>query len=123
MKIAAFFVALPLFLLSSLPSFAIDPDSERIEPELERTREAQLRTGMSRGALVGQLGAPAERLSENVWVYTDFHALDRPAREKTDTLVVVFKENRVVHLRLTRYALIAPAIAQARAGARVAAAK
>jgi hypothetical protein len=45
---------------------------------------------MSPAQLIDQFGEPSEKLSDSIWVYSDFRAKGRPVGEECDTLVVVF---------------------------------
>jgi hypothetical protein len=70
---------------------------------------------MSPAQLIDQFGEPSEKLSDSIWVYSDFRAKGRPVGEECDTLVVVF--DRVSLLRLTDGFLMKAAIAKARVNA------
>jgi hypothetical protein len=76
--------------------------------------QAFARVGMSRADLIDQLGEPSEKLSDSVWVYTDFRAKDRPISEQANALVVVLEKNTVTRLRLTDNTAMKMVIAKVR---------
>lgn len=84
------------------PALAAD---HRIPPPAEALiafpSNAYVSLGMRQDDVVGQLGAPAEKLSDEIWVYWDFRAKGRPGGERADTLIVVFTSKRVSRIRVT----------------------
>ena len=56
--------------------------------------------GMTPKDVQARLGAPGAKLAANIWVYWDFKAKNAPRGDKSDTLLVIFSENRVQRIRL-----------------------
>jgi hypothetical protein len=74
------------------------------------------RVGLSRAALIEQIGAPTVQLNPDVWAYWEFRAEGRPAGEH-NALIVVFTADRVSLLRLTTRADVEVALSRLRAAA------
>ena len=112
-------------LLASLVLSAVFTASSPAEDAARASAETLLsfgsnvfaRTGMSRDQLVAQLGAPSEKLGEDVWAYWDFRAAGLPPATRGDTLVVVFTQGHVSLLRVTDRASVEAALAKLRANA------
>lgn len=68
--------------------------------------------GMTREALLAQLGPPDLRPGADLWVFFDFRARRRPADERSDALVVVFSGGRVTRVRLTERAAVEALVRQ-----------
>ena len=71
--------------------------------------------GMSREAVMFQLGVPSETLGHGVWVYWNFHGRGAPDAAKYDTLVVVFADQEVATLRLAESKPVRVAVAKFKA--------
>jgi hypothetical protein len=88
------------FTASSIqPDTVINVDATTLAELLTRTRA---RLGMSRGALIEQLGTPNLMLHSDVWVFTSFHAGNVFGAEGFDALVVTFKNDKVAAIKLSR---------------------
>lgn len=90
-----------LIFAATLCARAVAAHHAMDEARLVIPSNAYLAIGMHRDEVLAQLGAPAEKLSADIWVYWDFRAKSRPAGEKTDTLIVVLSSNRVSRIRIT----------------------
>lgn len=77
----------------------------------------RLSRGMTPQAVRDTLGQPDATLAPNVWVYWDFKPKDAPRAGKTDTLLLIFAENRVQRLRLVDSRPVRAIIAQQQAKA------
>lgn len=74
-------------------------DATTLAELLTRTRAG---LGMSRGALIEQLGEPGLMLHRDVWVFTRFHAGNVFGAEGYDALVVTFKNDKVAAIKLAK---------------------
>jgi len=96
---------------SALPSFAReqtfshlpgDPvltlDQETLDYLASRTRVS---VGMDRGTVIEQMGAPGVMIHRDIWAFTGFRASNVFGAERYDTLIVVFKDNKVAKITLT----------------------
>ena len=98
-------------------AFASDSVSAPTDALVLLSSNVSAAVGMKRDELVAQFGEPTQKLSARVWVYADFRAKGRPARERSDALVVVFTGERVSLLRLTERAQIEAVLAKLGASA------
>jgi len=112
MKIQILLASLVLAAASTAASFAAHSDHPERDPLLLLPSNAFVTSGMSRDAVLDQLGQPSSKLSPNVWVYADFRAKGRPAGDRADALLVVFSGDRVSLLRVTEQALVNAALAK-----------
>lgn len=100
-----------LSLASTLPTFAKeatfshlpgDPvltlDQETLDYLASRTRVS---VGMTRETVVDQMGEPGLRLHRDIWAFTGFRASNVYHAERYDTLLVVFKGDKVAGITLT----------------------
>jgi hypothetical protein len=74
--------------------------------------QASASVGMTREALLAQLGPPDLRLGTDSWVFFGFRAQRRPADERSDALVVVFAGGCVTRVRLTERAAVEAPVRQ-----------
>lgn len=73
--------------------------------------------GMPRAEVLRQLGEPDEALAPQLWVYWNFRAKSPALAPGADTLVVVFKGERVERVRLTQRAPVLALMHQLRQNA------
>jgi hypothetical protein len=60
-----------------------------------------IKTGDTPGAVRATIGAPDDRLSADVWVYWNYKSTDPRTKERGyDTLLTIFRNERVVELRV-----------------------
>jgi hypothetical protein len=58
--------------------------------------------GASRSGVLNQMREPNFILHPDVWIYTGFRATNVSGAERYDTLVVIFKNEKVDAIRLTK---------------------
>ena len=67
---------------------------------LERSESNSVFEGASRRAVLATMGAPAHRLSPDVWVYDDYQPDLTEARERgCDILVITFAQEKVATMK------------------------
>lgn len=73
----------------------------RRQRETSDLSSARIQVGTSRREVESLIGAPADRLSRDVWVYWNFTTLDETTNPHGfDTLLLTFVGDRVVSLKL-----------------------
>lgn len=101
-----------LFLTSILaagaiaPAFATESKVSVIPADVvtsieELLARSRVSVGVSRESVITEMRHPNTALTPDVWVYTGFHANNLYNAERYDTLVVTFKNDRVVKITLT----------------------
>jgi outer membrane protein assembly factor BamE (lipoprotein component of BamABCDE complex) len=99
MKTLLLATSLLLAAAVTTPAFAL-PEESNTDPATEPTITVALKPGMPRADVRTLLGTPSTMLDPNVWVYWDFQAKGRPAKENLDALIVVFRNDRVSLVKL-----------------------
>lgn len=89
--------AAPVATLIPTDSF-VELNDETLDLLLSRARVS---AGMDRGRVIEQLGQPAARIGTAVWVFTNFRAGNVTYAERYDTLLVIFKGDKVERVTLT----------------------
>ena len=87
----------------------IPPEATHFASEaefLEFLSRARVSVGSERGTVLEQLGEPQALPNPDVWIFTGFRASNVFGAERLDTLVVGFKDERVVKLTLTTQAAV-----------------
>ena len=112
-KLITSFVLAAAFAAPASASDAYHPDADSVIIPLSSNPVAT--TGQSREGVVYNLGEPTEKLSANLWIYSDFKVAGKKPANRADTLIVVFKDDRVSVLRLTDGAQVRAAITKLRA--------
>jgi hypothetical protein len=102
--------------VSATSLFAQDAD-DAPRPLVSFIANAVTKIGMTRAQVLTELGAPSEKLANDLWVYWDFRPISRPAGERNDALLVVFVNDKINRLRLTERSLVEAAIAKVKAAA------
>jgi formylmethanofuran dehydrogenase subunit D len=102
-----------------------DPIVELNDETLEYlTSRARVSVGTARGTVVDQLGQPQMMPHRDVWIFNGFRASNVFDSERHDTLIVVFKDDKVAKITLTKESTLREAAVRAKAAApRVASAK
>ena len=80
--------------ISALPAEGITLD--------ELLAQSRVSVGASRSGVLNQMREPNLVLYPDVWIYTGFRATNVPGGERYDTLVVIFKNDRVDAIELTK---------------------
>lgn len=106
----------PLLLLA-LAASLLPVRGAGAEDKIVLPSNAFVVAGMPRAEVVRQLGQPDEALAPQLWVYWDFRAKSPAIAPGADTLVVVFKGDRVEHVRLTQRAPVLALVQQLRQSA------
>lgn len=68
--------------------------------------------GTPREKVIEVLGAPAARVGSNIWIYFDFRADQASVDPSLDALVIAFKDERVLGLKLADGRVVRAAIAR-----------
>ena len=110
-------VSAPVFAAESQFSIVSLEDGMTLEEVLAHSR---ISVGASREAVRNQLRDPNAVLNVNVWVYTDVLATNVFGAERADTLVVIFKDEKVDTIRLVTKEQVRAAVARASATSQVA---
>jgi hypothetical protein len=92
------------FSVSALPTEGVTLD--------ELLAQSRVSVGASRSGVLNQLREPDLVLSPDVWIYTEFRATNVPGGERYDTLVVIFKHDRVDAIKLTKEDWVRMAVAR-----------
>jgi outer membrane protein assembly factor BamE (lipoprotein component of BamABCDE complex) len=98
MKTLLLATSLLLAAAVATPAFAL-PEESNTDPA-EPTITVALKPGTPRDDVRTLLGTPSTMLDPNVWVYWDFQAKGRPAKENHDALIVVFRNDCVSLVKL-----------------------
>jgi outer membrane protein assembly factor BamE (lipoprotein component of BamABCDE complex) len=61
----------------------------------------RISTGSDRDQVIEQLGQPAAKMGTDVWAFTQFRARNVNYAEHYDTLLVVFKDDKVARITLS----------------------
>ena len=102
-----------VLLLCSSPLIA----STEVEPLIPLTSHPLVSVGMSRETVQFTLGFPGATPLPDVWVYWEFKVKGSSRHKAFDSLVVGFKADRVVFLRLCPSESVRALIAQQKARA------
>ena len=111
---------------SLTPAFATDTHVSVIPADSATTVEdalarSRVSIGASRESVIAEMREPNYVFGANVWIYTGFRATNVYGGEGFDTLVVAFKNEKVVSIRLATEAQVRVAAgANAAAKAKVA---
>ena len=108
-----------LLLAASTATSSLAQDSANVsaDPLIAFGSNPHARIGMTRTALIDQLGEPTEKLSPRLWVYGDFRPAGYPVGDRYDTLIVVLVDDRVSLLRLVDKRQVELALAKLRLNA------
>ena len=79
--------------------FALPAEGVTLDELLAQSRVS---VGASRAGVLNQMREPNLVLSSDVWIYTGFRATNVLGGERFDTLVVIFKNDRVDAIKLTK---------------------
>jgi hypothetical protein len=102
------------YLLFFVATFAVSPICQAASESAPRIAYAATQPGPSgplseavhfgsfRADVIAKIGLPGTQLSPDVWVYWNKYRCDEPsaARLGCDTLIVVFANDRVTHMKL-----------------------
>jgi hypothetical protein len=91
-------VITPAFASESIVS-ALPTEGVTLEELLAQSRVS---VGASRAGVLNQMHEPNLVLSPDVWLYTGFRATNVVGGERYDTLVVIFKHDRIDAIKLTK---------------------
>ena len=116
------------FLLSflaagaSVPAFANEFKASAIPAEVsipldELLARSRVVVGASRESVLNEMRAPNVVFHPDVWIYTGFLAANVYGAERYDTLVVVFKNDKVEAIRLAKEEQVRVAASRSRAAA------
>lgn len=89
--------AAPVATVIPTDSF-VELNDETLDHLLSRTRVS---VGMERSRVINQIGEPAAQIGNDVWVFTHFRAGNVTYAERYDTLLLVFKDDKVTRVTLT----------------------
>ena len=100
-------LCLAALLVAGMFSPSATANDDRAFSPIRLTDRPYIERGMARELVREMFGAPCAQLSSDAWVYFDFRAMNALAigtlssagAEKKDTLVVIFKEDRVSLIR------------------------
>jgi len=106
-----------IVLLLILTALAVaKPESlvgARVHPEDRATAFGKFLLGAQRRTVVEIVGLPDQRIGADFWIYYQCRAIrDDPRTKGLDALVVLFKQDRVVAMRLTDSAALRKLIDQ-----------
>ncbi len=105
-------VTAPVFAAESQFSTFFFEDGMTLEDVLAHSRVS---VGASREGVRNQLRDPDAVLNVNVWVYSNLLASNASGAERADTLVVIFKDEKVDTIRLVTKEQVRAAAARASA--------
>ena len=91
--------------ISALPADVVTLD--------ELLAQNRVSVGASRSGVLNQMREPNLVLHSDVWIYSGFRATNVPGGERYDTLVVIFKNDQVSALKLTKEDWVRMAAARA----------
>src|SRR5688500_16565450 len=80
--------------ITALPAEGATPD--------QLLAQSRVSVGASRSGVLNQMREPNLVLYPDVWIYTGFRATNVAGGERYDTLVVIFKNDRVDAIKLTK---------------------
>jgi hypothetical protein len=97
---------------TQIPADRIDELNEGVLSFLSRPR---ISTGSSRDVIIEQLGQPTAKMGTDVWAFTNFRASNVTYSERYDTLLITFKDDKVIRITITSAKDVRIAIARTNA--------